>query len=33
LLEGWSEEEPTNRIVIIGKDLDEMAIRKLLTQI
>jgi G3E family GTPase len=33
LLEGWSEDEPTNRIVIIGKDLDETAIRKLLTQI
>jgi G3E family GTPase len=33
LLEGWSEEEPTNRIVIIGKDLDEAAIRKLLMQL
>ncbi len=32
LLEGWSEDEPSNRIVIIGKDLDEVAIRKLLTQ-
>ena len=33
LLEGWSEDDPTNRIVIIGKDLDETAIRKLLTQV
>ena len=33
LLEGWSEEEPTNRIVIIGKNLDEAAIRKHLTQL
>jgi G3E family GTPase len=33
LLEGWREDDPTNRIVIIGKDLDETAIRKLLTQI
>ncbi len=33
LLEGWNEENPTNRIVIIGKDLDEAAIRKLLTQV
>ena len=32
-LEGWVEDEPTNRIVIIGKGLDEAAIRKLLTQI
>ena len=33
LLEGWNEEEPTNRIVVIGKGLDETAIRKLLTQL
>jgi G3E family GTPase len=33
LLEGWTEDEPTNRIVIIGKDLDEAAIRKLLMQV
>ncbi len=33
LLEGWSEDEPENRIVIIGKELDEAAIRKLLTQL
>ena len=32
-LEGWIEVEPTNRIVIIGKGLDEVAIRKMLTQI
>ena len=32
-LTGWIEDEPTNRIVIIGKDLDEATIRKLLTQI
>ncbi|HPX87836.1 MAG TPA: GTP-binding protein [Methylophilaceae bacterium] len=33
LLEGWHEETPENRIVIIGKGLDEEAIRKLLTQV
>jgi G3E family GTPase len=33
LLEGWSEDEPVNRIVIIGKSLDEIAIRKLLMQV
>lgn len=33
LLEGWVEDEPSNRLVIIGKGLDEMAIRKLLTQV
>ena len=33
LLEGWDEEEPISRVVIIGKGLDETAIRKLLTQI
>lgn len=33
LLEGWSEDKPESRIVIIGKDLDETAIRKLLTQL
>ena len=32
-LEGWTEDEPTNRIVIIGKGLDEEAIRKMLMQI
>ncbi len=32
LLENWSEDEPTNRIIIIGKGLDENAIRKKLTQ-
>ena len=32
-LEGWIEDEPTNRIVIIGKGLDEAAIRKMLTQV
>ena len=33
LLEGWDEDEPISRVVIIGKGLDETAIRKLLTQI
>ncbi len=33
LLEGWSEDNPTSRIVIIGKGLDELAIRKLLMQV
>jgi len=33
LLEGWTESEPTSRIVIIGKDLDEAEIRKLLMQV
>jgi G3E family GTPase len=33
LLSGWDEEEPISRIVLIGKGLDEMAIRKMLTQI
>jgi G3E family GTPase len=32
-LEGWTEDEPTNRIVLIGKGLDEAAIRKMLTQL
>jgi G3E family GTPase len=32
LLEGWDEEEPLSRIVIIGKGLDELEIRKSLTQ-
>jgi G3E family GTPase len=32
LLEGWNEEEPISRIVIIGKDLDELEIRKALMQ-
>jgi G3E family GTPase len=33
LLEGWDEDEPISRVVLIGKGLDEKAIRKLLTQI
>lgn len=33
LLEGWDEDEPISRVVIIGKGLDEVAIRKLLTQV
>lgn len=33
LLAGWNEEGPTSRVVVIGKGLDEEAIRKLLTQI
>lgn len=33
LLGGWMEDVPENRIVIIGKALDEAAIRKLLMQI
>ena len=32
-LAGWIEDDPVNRIVIIGKDLDEAVIRKMLTQI
>ena len=32
LLEGWDEDEPISRVVIIGKGLDEEAIRKILTQ-
>lgn len=32
LLDGWSEDEPENRIVLIGIGLDETAIRKTLTQ-
>lgn len=32
LLEGWDEEEPLSRIVIIGKDLDEQEVRKTLMQ-
>jgi G3E family GTPase len=32
-LTGWTEDEPTNRIVIIGKNGDENAIRKMLTQL
>jgi G3E family GTPase len=32
LLEGWKEEEPLSRIVIIGKGLDELEIRKALMQ-
>mgnify|MGYP000417323289 CR=1 FL=1 len=33
LLEGWSEDNPTSRIVIIGKGLDELEIRKTLMQV
>jgi len=33
LLEGWDDEEPSSRIVIIGKGLDEMEIRKILMQV
>lgn len=33
LLEGWEESEPISRIVIIGKGLDEMAVRKILMQV
>lgn len=33
LLEGWNEDAPSSRIVIIGKGLDELEIRKLLMQI
>ncbi len=33
LLEGWNEAEPSSRIVIIGKGLDEMEIRKILMQV
>jgi G3E family GTPase len=32
LLEGWDEEEPISRIVIIGKGIDENAVRDMLTQ-
>ncbi|MFM9835985.1 MAG: CobW family GTP-binding protein [Methylophilaceae bacterium] len=32
LLTGWDEDEPISRIVLIGKGLDEAAIRKMLTQ-
>ncbi len=32
LLEGWDEEEPISRVVLIGKGLDEDAIRNALTQ-
>lgn len=32
LLEDWSEDEPENRIVLIGKGLDETEIRKMLMQ-
>ena len=33
LLEGWNEDEPESRIVIIGKGLDELEIRKALMQV
>ena len=33
LLTGWDEDEPISRIVLIGKGLDEDAIRKMLMQI
>jgi G3E family GTPase len=32
LLEGWTEDEPVSRIVIIGKDLNELEIRNALMQ-
>lgn len=32
LLEGWDEDEPISRVVLIGKGLDESAIRNALTQ-
>ena len=32
LLEGWSEENPISRIVIIGQGLDELEVRKVLMQ-
>lgn len=33
LLEGWDEDEPISRIVLIGKGLDELEIRKALMQV
>jgi G3E family GTPase len=33
ILAGWNEEDPTSRIVCIGKGLDEEEVRKMLTQI
>lgn len=33
ILEGWDEDEPISRIVIIGKGLDELAVRKALMQV
>jgi G3E family GTPase len=33
LLEGWQEDEPVSRIVIIGKGLDELEIRKALIRL
>ncbi len=33
LLEGWTEDIPENRIVIIGRELDEAAVRKMLMQV
>lgn len=33
LLEGWTESEPCSRIVIIGKGLNELEIRKMLMQV
>ena len=33
LLEGWAEENPQSRIVVIGKGLNEAEVRKLLTQV
>lgn len=33
LLEGWSEDNPTSRMVIIGKGLNELEIRKILMQV
>jgi G3E family GTPase len=33
LLTGWDEDEPISRVVLIGKGLEEMAIRDMLTQV
>jgi len=33
LLEDWDEDEPISRIVLIGKGLDELEIRKALMQV
>lgn len=33
LLEGWQEEHPLSRIVVIGKGIDEQAVRKMLMEV
>jgi G3E family GTPase len=33
LLMGWDEKEPISRVVLIGKGLDEMGIRRFLMQV